>query len=316
MTPNPGQSIFCEDEINSNNELRKCLNDCIQNIPQSELNDFAKTEIGKFYKNERSERFNKEFLFRQIDLEIVRSRIDCIYKGNDLLILANYFPTLDSEGLVSLSEFQHQFFRLEKNGQVFHMAPSLPQVNSSYWVSHILTTKYLSVAKIRIDPFWILPSAGYRQMMYRVNIYGPDFDWNRILSLRNEEHNQFMPEQDSSAAYETYYTEVVWSPRGNEIHFIAEEIPTTAVCSLRGGRYMHSIFDKNREAFVHIDGAIRYYSAEELNIRKDIHVRNAGKIGKRIKLFRIDADVPLQDWKALLGSFYIWNNDIANYAPS
>ena len=64
---------------------------------------------------------------------------------------------------------------------------------------------------------------------------------------------------------------------------------------------------------MHIDGAIRIYDKNEWENRQKTHVRKSGKIGKRIKVFRVNADVSRETLGVLCSNFFIWNFDIARY---
>ena len=62
-----------------------------------------------------------------------------------------------------------------------------------------------------------------------------------------------------------------------------------------------------------MDGAIRIYSFEEIEVRNTCHVKDIGKIGKRIKIFQIDNELELEDWSNIASSFYVWNEDVQKY---
>ena len=63
----------------------------------------------------------------------------------------------------------------------------------------------------------------------------------------------------------------------------------------------------------HFDGALRLYTQEELQGRSSQHVRNAGKQGIRVKVFRTDAPVPRECFSLITQAFFIWNRDVVNY---
>jgi len=109
------------------------------------------------------------------------------------------------------------------------------------------------------------------------------------------------------------FTDIVWSPRGKEVHFICEEIPTHESINVRGSRYFHAIYVPEKEKFIHMDGAVRYFKTDEWDLRKDSHVRQIGKIGKRVKIFKLEGDLPIEFFCDLVQSFFYWNADIHRY---
>ena len=69
------------------------------------------------------------------------------------------------------------------------------------------------------------------------------------------------------------FTDLVWSPGKDGVHFTCEEVPKLATCTVRGSRYFHGIYIPGKHSFTHCDGAIRVYSAQELVDRHQAHVR-------------------------------------------
>lgn len=167
------------------------------------------------------------------------------------------------------------------------------------------------VAKIRLDPFLIREEKYFRNMEYRAWWYGVPLNWKRIINLKQDEHRRAGP--DDNTRKDIAYTDLVWSPRGDEIHFICEEVPSDNYINLRGSRYFHAIYLPKRDIFRHIDGALRIYSSDEWQRRRNDHVRNIGKIGKRIKIFKLDGDFPREVFCDLIPAFFVWNNDIYKY---
>jgi hypothetical protein len=105
----------------------------------------------------------------------------------------------------------------------------------------------------------------------------------------------------------------VWSPRGPEVHFIAEEVPKLEDALTAGSRYVHAIYQPATKVISHLDGAIRIYTHAELQRRHRTHVRHAGKAGNREKVFRTDAAIPRETMSTIVQAFYVWNQDIAAY---
>jgi hypothetical protein len=122
-------------------------------------------------------------------------------------------------------------------------------------------------------------------MGYKMLVYGKQLDWDDIASLKEERHLRFQP--DFLKQEDVEWTDLVWTPCDEGIQFICEEIPKLTACKVRGSRYFHGIYAPSKKSFIHCDGAIRIYDISELEQRLQIHVRKAGKMGNRIKIFRI-----------------------------
>jgi len=148
-------------------------------------------------------------------------------------------------------------------------------------------------------------------MEYKMWVYGRELDWQDIRSLKEDRHMRWQPNHGFQSDVE--FTDLVWSPRDNEIHFICEELPKKELSCIRGSRYFHSIFIPDNPRFIHCDGAMRIYSTQEIEQRYTTHVRNIGKIGKRVKIFQTDFDIPTIGWASLASAFYVWNMDIETY---
>lgn len=111
-------------------------------------------------------------------------------------------------------------------------------------------------------------------------------------------------------------TEFYWHGGGEKRAFECEEIDGAARLR-RGGsrftacRYVHSVVDKGVP--VHIDGAVRVYSAEEMSARETINIDRTDRSAEYIKLWRVDGELPVALWKELLTHFYRDNTQIGEY---
>ena len=220
---------------------------------------------------------------------------------------------LDSNNLVKLSEFDTSLRYLKRGSTVFEILPSIANsTNSMYWaLRKLFQLANQGEIRIRLDPLMLQQASTYRSMQYKMWVYGKELDWQDIGNLKEDRHMRWQPNYGVQGDAE--FTDLVWSPRGNEIHFICEELPKKELISIRGSRYFHSIYIPDKPRFIHCDGATRIYSTQEIEERYTTHVRNIGKIGKRVKIFQTDFDIPTIDWVSLISAFYIWNMDIERY---
>ena len=164
---------------------------------------------------------------------------------------------------------------------------------------------------IRLDPLSVQPRDKYRGAEYRMWVYGVPLDWDQVSSLREDLHGRWMPDDPLSIGCS--FTDVVWSPRSGEVHFVCEEVPSPDQIYERGSRYLHAIFLPEEGHFIHVDGAVRYYSVDQMDSRLKTHVRKAGKAGQRVKIFRVEGAISTELWSALASSFFVWNQDVVRY---
>jgi hypothetical protein len=218
---------------------------------------------------------------------------------------------VDDEDLVPLREFGVNEATLERNGRAFMMAPSVESPNSMYWL--LLQLRKLGIVdqtSVRLDPFMHGPVGRFPVLFYRMWLYGRQLDWDRLSKLKGSDFGQWVPDTMSRGIQRTDF---VWEARDGEVHFICEELPCIDRVATRGARYLHAIYRPDRDRIIHLDGAIRLYNRAELEDRVKLHVREAGKAGQRIKLFRTDHPVSRECLSDLAVSFFVWNDDIARY---
>ncbi|MGV3598243.1 MAG: hypothetical protein ACO1PI_10275 [Bacteroidota bacterium] len=80
-----------------------------------------------------------------------------------------------------------------------------------------------------------------------------------------------------------------------------------------GCRYVHSIFDEKTNSFEHFDGAIRMYDTDKMLMRIEKDIKSAGKDSDYTKLFRVDGELAIEDWKTLVCHYYHANPLIHEY---
>jgi hypothetical protein len=259
------------------------------------------------------------FMIDALRLQIGRLRKDLL---SDQCHLSPYdHPDLqdipvDEDGLVYLSAFRSYNGGFCLRDEVFTMAPSTTQANSSYWLLQELHEPELfDRVKIRLDPLIHQPKDAFNPMHFRMQVYGKKLDWERIRQLSVPEAIEFIP--DAGLSKDVAKTQVVWKPNGNEIHFTCEELPTVESLFYRGSRYFHAIFDKQTGAIDHCDGAIRYYEPDSYAERCRYHLKanEVTKAGIRVKLFHVTAPSH-PSMINLATSYFVWNEDIFNYFNS
>jgi len=227
--------------------------------------------------------------------------------------LAGIVP--NSYGLVSLDLFDKNpsvIPGLRRGQTVFEVLPSIPTaVNSMYWVINILFRHKKVETLVRLDPLMRQPAGKYQPINYKMLVYGKPLDWGSLSTIKESLHLRWMP--DNGWLEDVEFTDLVWSPRDDGVHFLCEEVPKVDSLQFRPSRYFHAIFDPNQMVFIHCDGAIRIYNKDELKERLNGHVRNIGKIGKRVKVFASQSILLAETWTSLVCAFFVWNRDIEKY---
>jgi len=222
---------------------------------------------------------------------------------------------MNTFGLVPLSAFQPIGGGLKIGGFIYEMLPSLLAKNSCYWLLQKLN--FLSLThdvKVRLDPFMCSDANGYSATLLKMEVFGPSLSWTDLSILSDEVEMRWMPDQPDLS--EVIFTDVVWSPRADELHLKIEEVPKSSVCAFRPSRYFHAIFDKASGKVVHCDGANRIFEESECEERTKMHVSKVGKIGVRVKLFQIDEEIAREDVLDLVSRFFVWNDDATKLVPT
>lgn len=218
---------------------------------------------------------------------------------------------VSTDGLVPLSEFDVDKGVLLRNGRAYSILPSTPSENSSYWITRALLTGGLQDQTwVRLDPLMRGPAQKFPRMAYRMLWWGPPLLWNDVGNIERESFGRWAP---ASLGNKSEFTDFAWVLRGDEIHLFLEEMPKRKDISIAGSRYFHVIFSNKTECVVHLDGAIRIYSEAEWDQRRSAHVHRTGKVGKRIKVFRIDEPIQPDVVSSLGGTYFVWNYDVSHF---
>jgi hypothetical protein len=287
-----------------------------------------KSEINHLFGRSKTVVDKKLLVF--IDLasyEIDKLRIKCLLDKNEQPPLPYRQPELsavelDNNNLASCLEFEIIRGGICRANRAFTLLPGTNATNSSYWLYQALfSIERTDLIRVRLDPLIHESLETFNPMMYKMQVYGTSFKWDRIKNLKEAEHTQFIPEFPSSNDIER--TDIVWKPNDDEIHFTCEEMPKPNLLEIRGSRYFHAIFQKQTGLLKHCDAAIRYYNNEEYIKRLEKHIKanEVTRIGRRIKVFQIDVPkyylpsepISHKQFIDLVTSFYVWNQDVLDY---
>lgn len=218
---------------------------------------------------------------------------------------------VDDEYLIPLTHFAYNNSTLSANGFCFTVCPTKAEANSTYWLLRSFYEQGVADhVSVRLDPFLWGSSASFPQMMYKMIVYAKPVNWDGIGQLKEQHHGKMLADKPSERAE---ITEFCWDPRNDGIHFTCEELPPLERIHFEGARYMHAIYDPNIQAITHFDGALRIYTSEQLESRQKEHLRIAGKVGLRRKIFRADKPIDRESFSLIAQAFFVWNDDLARY---
>jgi hypothetical protein len=196
---------------------------------------------------------------------------------------------VDSEGLVRLCDLSFDGSRLIRNQFAFTVLSTTSSPNSTCWLLRALYSERIAdKCSVRLDPFLFGAVEAFPSVFYKELVYGTPLDWNKVADPKAVDHGRWFSDGLNPDAG---ITEFCWTPRDNEVHFICEELPKFGSSRTKASRYLHAVYCRESKVITHFDGALRLYTDAELQDRSSQHLRNAGKQGMRVKVFRTDASV-------------------------
>jgi len=303
------------------NAVKTALASAIEAVPSTAIRDMdrdarAQSEV-VFRTRDPEFRARLYLVSRDAARSIQRERLTKITSGPRQTAPAPYdHPALagiavDNEGLVPLGAFELDGDALCVNKHAFFILPPVPGSNAAYWLlQHLGRKGLIDSVRVRLDPLLHGPAELLSGRFYRMDVYGRPLDWNRIRQLQSPDHGRWVP---GKMSLRSFFTEYAWIPHDDEVDFVCEELPIAAEVTERGSRYLHAVYNKGVHRITHLDGAVRVYTAEELTVRGMSHVRNTGKVGTRVKVFRTDRAIDPDLMGGLVQAFFVWNYDVARY---
>lgn len=217
---------------------------------------------------------------------------------------------LCQDRMVPLSAFHIEDGVLVRGNHAFTILPPTPSPNSSYWLTRALDSPQVrEVARVRLDPLLHGPADRFTRMSYKMLWYGPPLLWEDVRGIETEQSGRWKPASLGNGEFTDFH----WSPRGEEVHLAVEEVPTSDSLPAVPSRYFHAIFSRSRDAVIHLDGACRFFSPQERTTRVGTHLRHTGKMGYRVKVFRLDGEIEVGPVSRLGGTFFVWNYDVAQF---
>lgn len=219
---------------------------------------------------------------------------------------------IDRDNLVPLAEFRFNGSAMRRNGHAFQLLSTTPAPNSTYWLLLACHDEPLrGSVRVRLDPLLHGPVGSFPSVRYTMLGYGNEkLNWQRIANLTKPEHGQWRPDNIDQWSARTDW---VWEPRGSEVHFRCEEIPSQEEANKKPSRYLHAIYRPSTNSIIHLDGAVRIYSPTQLQHRHRKKLHESGKIGLREKVFAVDSPLSREVFSVIAQTFFVWNDDVVRY---
>jgi|GEM_PF-1190458 len=241
----------------------------------------------------------------------------------------NIFAGQDEDELVDLNELDHIGPGVYRRGDLALFAhPSfrrssnrLNKLNRHFLEHFQSLDKRRVCARIALDPDMVGLASTYVDYFEYEYWWGPRFD-NNLTSIPPGIVYHKASEQDR-IFHGISATEFWWQSRDGLHIFEVEELaddpvpvddpvstesPAWHVC-----RYAHSIVEEDSKKIVHFDGATRAYSEVQMLERVDTSIAGAGRRALYSKLWRLDGEIGVAEWKTTLSEYFRDNRQVGEY---
>lgn len=247
-----------------------------------------------------------------------------INQGIAKRIFPEIFETDDKHGLVYLSKLNPIAPGIyEKDGLLLYASKYFRR---SFSRLNTLNAPFLErlqeigendtiVKKVLLDPDMIGLAESYSEVFEFQYWWGPKFSENiediplGVTIHKNNEKDMLFNDVES--------TEFWWYEQDGKKTFECEEVIVRPSLGLNessyGCRYVHSMVDEIINTPFHLDGAIRIYDEEGIIKRWDTDIKSAGKNTNYIKLWRLDGNITVSEWKELISHFFRDNILVGEY---
>ena len=168
--------------------------------------------------------------------------------------------------------------------------------------------------KVRLDEDFIGFAPSYLETFEFDYWYGPHYS-DKIEDIQSGSV-RYKTSETEKLYNQIEYTDFIWQFKDNKYQFEMEEV-TDADSPVNSGlfecRYLHAFYNPTNGAFEHFDGAIRSYDLEKIAERLDRPINQSGHQAEYTKIFRLDGNIPLGEWKGLVTQYLKNNFDVYRY---
>jgi hypothetical protein len=205
----------------------------------------------------------------------------------------------------------HQFLR-----RGFHSNPNYDFLGR--FINYYHQTKARNSFRIAIDHRRIMPKEFYQQLGERDAWFGPPFDRSKLDDPNGVGLiviKRVKPSLFDMAGNKLDRTEFYWSYKDGVKTFEVEELSSDEELfdSYYLNRYVHSERDVNLRVLRHFDGAVKVYLKDDYPGRMKTQLPNELKSHRKVKLYRIDGDVDIDEWIELTCLFFKFNEMLIEY---
>ena len=173
--------------------------------------------------------------------------------------------------------------------------------------------------RIAIDHRRIMSIEHFQQIMELDTWYGPHFNRDHLDDLNKVGLTIIQRERPSvfDLSSKIDRTEFFWTAdrktriKGFEVEEICSD--DTSIETYFLNRYVHCERDTANATLRHFDGAVKVYTNADYPRRTKSQMPKEAKATKKIKLFRIDGNVDVDEWIELIAMFFKGNEMVLEY---
>jgi hypothetical protein len=233
---------------------------------------------------------------------------------------------LDEDGLLHIDE---EFGLLDGGiaykGHVFHYHQFLRRGYTSNpnfdficrFIACYHRTRSDNQFRIAIDHRRIMPKEFYQHIIELDTWFGPRFDPEKLDDPQAIGLTVVKRNKDSlfELTNRLDRTEFFWSFRRGIKTLQIEEISDEGYQfdHYYVNRYVHSERDTQKKVLRHLDGAVKVYLQDGYKDRLNSYMPDRARSYSKIKLFRVDGDIAIDNWIELISFFYKSNEMIIEY---
>ena len=251
--------------------------------------------------------------------------------GTDDSVVLSAYPELkdriDSDGLLHIDDALRLFDGgIEYKGHILHYHQFLRRgfkSNPNFdflgrFIRCYHQTKGRNGFRIAIDHRRIMPKEYYMHIGEHDAWFGPPFDRGKLddpNAVGLTVVKRIRPSLFDLFGTKLDRTEFYWSHKDGVKTFEVEEMSSESKCfdSYYLNRYVHSERDVNLRVLRHFDGAVKVYLKDDYSQRMATQLPKELKSHKKVKLFRIDGDVDIDEWIELICLFFKSNEMLIEY---
>ena len=185
------------------------------------------------------------------------------------------------------------------------------------FIRYYTKTRGMNRFRIAIDHYRIMPKEFYHHIVEMDRWFGPEFDKNTLDDPYSTGLTVIKRMKPSifDLTNRLERTEFYWSYRDGIKTFEAEEISENGYTfdAYYVNRYVHSERDVSQHILRHFDGAVKIYLQNAYEQRLASYMPRELKSHKKIKLFRVDGDISIDEWTELMSHFFKGNEMLIEY---